>query len=139
MDYIKPRILPSLCCLISVLLCLAYARFRNELPEWWRLNGGGIPYVLFWIFLWFTAFPKPKWILPICVSVTLFTCGLEILQLWSPEPLAQFRRTRFGAALMGSTFVWEDFPPYFIGGLIGYAVTHAISRLSFNGKNADHS
>ena len=56
----------------------------------------------------------------------IFTCFLEFAQLWNPPPLADFRRTRFGAALLGSSFVWNDFPAYFVGGLIGYIVLRSL-------------
>ena len=81
-----------------------------------------MPYVLFWTLLWFIAFPNRKSILPICFSCVLFTCLLEFGQLWNPEPLASFRATKFGAALLGSGFVWADMPPYFLGGILGYIV-----------------
>ena len=84
-----------------------------------------MPYVLFFIFLIYTIIPKVGWALRICALVVLVTCGLEVLQLWNPELLATFRKTRFGAALLGTTFVWNDFPPYFIGGAIGWVTLRA--------------
>lgn len=126
---IRQRIIPLFVTLAAVVLCLSYAKFRSNLPHWWMSYGGGIPYVMFWIALWFTAFPKKKWITAICIGVVAFTCFLEVAQLWNPEPLASFRRTRFGAALLGSTFVWGDFPPYFMGGVIGWMVLWGIPIL----------
>lgn len=116
-------------CLISVALCLTYAKFRSGLPDWWQSHGGGIPYVLFWILFVYTIAPKPRLIVRICVWVVVATCGLEILQLWNPEPLASFRATKFGAALLGSSFVWNDFPPYLLGGLVGYFILVCIARI----------
>ena len=101
---------------------LLYSRFRADLPMWWRSFGGGIPYVAFWCCFGFLLVPKRSWILRICLFATFMTCMLEFLQLWNPPPLAAFRATRFGAALLGSTFVWADFPPYFVGGIIGYGL-----------------
>ena len=114
------RPLAGLICLASVVACLAYAYWRSQLPDWWRGNGGGIPYVIFWITLGFVVFPYRRSVLPICISVTLLTCLLEFLQLVKTQWLTQFRETRFGAALLGSQFVWSDIPPYFIGGVLGY-------------------
>lgn len=113
---------PALACLASVILCLLYAAFRDQLPAWWRGHGGGIPYVLFWILLWLTILPRRSAIVPICVGCVLLTCGLEFFQLvhglgW----LDDFRRTRFGAAWLGFGFDWNDMPPYFIGGILGWA------------------
>ncbi len=121
--------IPLIACLGSVGLCLAYAKFRSDLPTWWASYGGGIPYVLFWILLWFIAFPKRNWVLPICLFCVAFTCLLEVAQLWNPEPIASFRKTRFGAALLGSTFVWNDFPPYLMGGVVGYIVLQSLLKL----------
>ena len=86
------------------------------------MNGGGVPYVLFFILLTHIFLTARRFALPICIGVVAFTCLLEIGQLWNPEPIATFRRTKFGAALLGSTFVWQDFPPYFIGGAVGYVI-----------------
>ncbi len=129
-SFIRSRIIPLVACLIPVVACLAYGKFRQDLPDWWRLVGGGIPYVLFWILLWFIAFPYRTRIMRICVGVVAFTCLLEVLQLWNPEPLAQFRRTKFGAALLGNTFQWSDFPAYFAGGAIAFVILHCISFIT---------
>ena len=94
--------------------------------EWWRGYGGGIPYVAFWACFGFMLMPRREWIGGICLAATLMTCGLELMQLWNPEPLASFRLTKFGAALLGSTFMWSDFPPYFLGGLCGYAALRLV-------------
>lgn len=115
--------LPALLlCLASVGICLAYSHWRSELPSWWKQNGGGIPYVVFWVLFCFMLLPYRRWILPICVVATSFTCLLEFLQLWQPTWLMQFRATAFGAALLGSGFTWDDFPPYLLGGVLGYAI-----------------
>ena len=111
---------PVVLCLVAVLLCLVYAYARPSLTGWWRQAGGGVPYVLFWISLWFVALPNRKFILPICVGVALFTCLLEFLQLWNPQPLSAIRATKLGAAWLGSQFAWADIPPYFIGAAVGF-------------------
>ena len=113
------RVVAILMCMAAVLVCLAYAHWRSVLPEWWREFGGGIPYVVFWATFWFAIFPFRHCILPICIFATAFTCFLECMQLWKPEWLVQLCATTFGAALLGSGFTWNDFPPYLIGGAIG--------------------
>ena len=112
-----------LACLASVVWCLAYAKFRPRLSnDWIRDNGGGVPYTVFWVFAVAIFWPSKRFALRISILVVLVVCGLEFFQLYNPEPLASFRRTRFGAALLGNTFVWNDIPPYFIGGFIGWLV-----------------
>ena len=117
-----------LACLASVVWCLTYAGFRSQLSnDWIRENGGGVPYTVFWILLVAIFWPSERLVLRICILVVLAVCGLEFFQLYNPEPLASFRRTRFGAALLGSTFVWNDIPPYFIGGLVGWVVLKGLA------------
>jgi hypothetical protein len=120
------RKIPVILCLVSVLLCFLYAFLRSNLPPWWKQVGGGVPYVLFWILLWFVALPNRKSILPICIGVSLFTCLLEFLQLWNPGPLAAFRQTKLGAAWLGNQFSWGDIPPYLIGGVIGFLLLNLL-------------
>ena len=129
------RKIPVILCLASVLLCFLYDFLRPGLPPWWKQVGGGIPYVLFWILVWFVAVPKRSAILPICIGVSIFTCLLEFLQLWNPSPLTAFRQTRFGAAWLGSQFYWGDIPPYLIGGVIGFLLLHLVHTSTSNRKN----
>ncbi len=122
------RLKAALVCLVTVGVCFAYNHYRSQLPDWWRENGGGIPYVVFWITILFFLLPKRRYILPISISATLVTCLLEVLQLWKPPWLTQIRSTTLGAALLGSGFVWHDIPPYFMGGLVGYLILLAMVR-----------
>jgi len=118
---IRSRIVPILFCIASVVTCFAYAWTRGQLPDWWRNHGGGIPYVVFWICLWHVLLPQRKYIPAICIGCVLFTCLLEFVQATSlPQPLDDFRRTRFGAAWLGYGFDAHDIPPYFLGGIVGW-------------------
>ena len=122
-SWFSRRWLVILVCLLSVVWCLAYAAFRSGLDnQWIQQNGGGVPYTVFWILLAAVFWPSKRLALRICVLAVLVICGLEFFQLYNPEPLATFRRTRFGAALLGNTFAWADVPPYFIGGVIGWVL-----------------
>ena len=82
----------------------------------------------FWIFLVATIYPEPKFRWRICIGALLATCLIEFGQLWNPEILANFRSTGLGAALIGNSFGWDDFPPYFIGGVIGWAILWVCPR-----------
>lgn len=115
---LRRRLLPIVLCLLAVSLCLIYAKMRQQFSPWWRENGGGIPYVMFWITLWYAIWPDRKWINAFCFTCVSITCGLEFAQLWNPEPLASFRKTTLGAAWLGAGFDWQDIPPYFIGGFL---------------------
>ena len=122
------RALAAITCLAAVLHCLVYDHFRPHLPHWWRESGGGIPYVVFWITFGFALLPCRRHALPISVVATLGTCLLEFLQLWQPAWLTGIRATTLGAALLGGSFSWGDFPPYFVGGMVGYGLLLVVSR-----------
>lgn len=122
------RTTAGLICLMMVGLCLAYHFWRQSLPNWWRASGGGIPYVMFWVSFWFVFLPRASRVLAIAIGCTLFTCGLEVLQLWQPPGLTEFRATAFGAALLGNQFVWSDIPPYLIGGGLGWLMLQLALR-----------
>lgn len=98
----------------------AYDRTRNDFGSWWADHGGGVPYVVFWVAVLFVFLPTRRAAWPICLAVTLATCGLEALQLWDAAWLEDIRANRWGRALIGTSFGWGDIPPYFIGGVIGY-------------------
>ena len=121
-------------CVASAMACLVYDHLRSGLPDWWRGHGGGVPYVVFWIAFCFVIFPFRRSVLPIAVFVTTFTCILEFMQLWKPPWLMELRATRLGAALLGSGFTWHDFPPYFIGGVIGYLMLMLVCRAGRSGR-----
>ncbi|TWT83080.1 hypothetical protein CA13_45430 [Planctomycetes bacterium CA13] len=124
------RAVAALLCITLTALCFGYAWLRSDLPVWWRLNGGGVVYVVFWITFGFVFFPYRRRVVAICVTATALTCLLEILQLWKPAWLLKFRATKFGAALLGSEFAWQDIPPYLIGGIAGYGLLLAACSLS---------
>ena len=126
------RLKPALLCVGAIGACLLYAATRSQLPDWWRGYGGGIPYVVFWITFCYAIWPEPRRLMAYAVGCTLATCGLEFLQLWQPPWLTEFRATTFGAALLGNAFTWHDIPPYFIGGVVGYALVWAICESRSN-------
>lgn len=116
-------VFPLISCVVCVAVLFLYAGFRGELSPWWRGHAGGIPYVMFWVFLWLIFLPDRKWLVPICIGCVLLTCGLEFFQLVKgPVWLDQFRMTRFGAAWLGRGFDWLDLPPYFLGGGLAWLI-----------------
>lgn len=79
----------------------------------------GALYVVFFCWLSHLAWPRcPAWKKASWVLAS--TCVIEITQLWHPPFLDSFRHTFIGAALLGSTFVWMDFPYYAAGAIFGF-------------------
>ena len=114
---------------------LAYwLRFKAPISPDARDDVGGVAYVVFFVFL--AAFVAPMARASrIALSVLLVTCVLEFLQLWHPVWLERIRATFIGRCLLGTTFGWSDFPPYFLGAVIGWALLRILKRLMNNRAN----
>jgi hypothetical protein len=104
-------------------------RFGHILPEWIGDAGGGIAYELFWIFLLLLLQPKAN-IRSIAIAVCLATCAIEFLQLYQPPWLQAIRATLPGRLILGTTFSWSDFPPYFTGSAIGFLWASVLDRIA---------
>jgi hypothetical protein len=112
--------------MLSVLAGL-WLRFDAPISPNLRDASGGISYVFFFI-LAAGAVTRKASSTAIAISVLAVTCCLEFLQLWHPLWLEACRRTIPGRLLLGTTFEWTDFPPYFIGAVLGWAVSRAFRK-----------
>lgn len=111
--------------LISILLVVPTAlwtkAYEGPAAGWFNNYGGGVMYVIFWSLAGFLIWPKREAIGWIVGIVVILTCGLEVLQLFDDWTLLEtIRRTLPGKLLLGTTFVWWDFPHYLLGGGIGW-------------------
>jgi hypothetical protein len=107
-------------CIVALLGFYLWSRYEGPYRAWIRYYITGVIYVLFWLLAAFIVWPRRKNILKIVIGVLLMTFFLEFLQLWKPPFLQQFRSTFFGAALIGTDFVWAQFPYYIAGSLISW-------------------
>jgi Protein of unknown function (DUF2809) len=87
---------------------------------WFNNYGAGVLYEIFWILFASFFFPSKRSANVIPVYVFIITCILEFLQLWHPPFLNAVRSSFPGSALIGTTFVWWDFPHYVLGCFIGW-------------------
>jgi predicted MFS family arabinose efflux permease len=95
--------------------------YSGPLADWVNNSLGGVFYVVFWCLFVFLLFTRGRpWIIAVCVLCV--TCILEFMQLWHAPALESIRGTVLGKALIGSAFVWSDFPYYFIGSAIGWVL-----------------
>jgi len=107
--------------LFLVALLGYWFRFDAPLSAGWRDGIGGAAYVIFFVVA-LAIISQASSATRITLIVLTLTCVLEFLQLWHLLWLEQIRRTLLGRALLGTTFGWTDFPPYFAGAVIGWAL-----------------
>jgi Protein of unknown function (DUF2809) len=121
-DEIVVRYRVSLIIWLFLVALLGYwFRFDAPISAGWRDGIGGAAYVIFFVVA-LAIISQASSATCITLIVLTLTCVLEFLQLWHPLWLEQIRRTLLGRALLGTTFGWTDFPPYFAGAVIGWAL-----------------
>jgi len=123
---------------IIVVTGFSFKAYSGPGCNWFNDYGAAVMYEIFWCLIVFLFVPSPKRIIPIALSVFLITSVLEVLQLWHPWFLEQIRSTFPGRALIGTTFVWWDFPHYLIGCLIAVLCMRAFSK-SLNRSTPRHN
>jgi Protein of unknown function (DUF2809) len=105
---------------ILAIVPLGYAvRFSHILPEYFHDAGGSIAYQIFWILFVLFVYPRAdlRWT---AIWVCVGSCAIELLQLYQPPWLQSIRSTFLGRLVLGTTFLWSDFPAYFVGSYVGW-------------------
>lgn len=109
--------------IISILIITPigfYSKFYNGPAQKWVNDSlGGVFYEIFWCLVLYLLFSRTKPVV-IAIIVCTITCILEFLQLWHPPFLQLIRSNFIGGTILGTTFIWTDFPYYFIGSIIGW-------------------
>ncbi len=125
---LRKWILLSLCIVIPLGF---WFKFYTGPGEFWFNNyGAGLVYEIFWCLVVFLLVrPVRENTVKIAVMVFVGTCLLEVLQLWHPMFLESIRKTFLGSAILGTTFVWWDFPHYVLGSTIGLLWMRGIIKL----------
>ena len=123
---------------LVLLLCLAVifplglaSKFYQGPLDWWVNDfGGGMLYEVFWILLVISIWPRaaPFWV---AFWVFWLTAFVEVLQLWHPPFLTAIRSTFLGKMLLGTTFVWWDFPHYLVACLFTWLGLRALRKRIF--------
>ncbi|MEW6494714.1 MAG: DUF2809 domain-containing protein [Cyanobacteriota bacterium] len=114
------RLLTILSLLIVTPLGFLSKSYTGLGDEWVNGFSGDILYEIFWCLFIFLLIPNKKTVTLAPVWVFGITCTLEFLQLWKNPFLNALRATFIGRTLLGTTFVWWDFPHYLSGCLIAW-------------------
>ena len=127
---LKKRLITFLCLCIAVASGFYMWRYYNGPGKYWvRYYYSGSVYVAIWCLLFFLLWPGRKNVIRIPVSVFIATCALELLQLWKPDFLQAFRSTLAGAALIGTSFVWLQFPFYILGVVVSIIILSLLAKI----------
>jgi len=109
-------------------LGFGFKYYRGWSNWWFNDYGAGVMYEIFWCLLFSLIWSNSKHTTRIAVGVLLVTCALEILQLWHGwDFLERTRSTFIGKTLLGTTFVWWDFPHYILGCIVGWLLMRCLT------------
>ncbi|MDX2231757.1 MAG: DUF2809 domain-containing protein [Leptolyngbyaceae cyanobacterium bins.349] len=103
---------------IVLIMPLGY-RIRFAGNAWWNDFFGSVAYEIFWVLLVLLIWPRLS-VAKVAIAVALVTCLIEFLQLWQDPTYLALRATFVGRLVLGNSFVWSDFPSYFVGSLAGW-------------------
>ena len=87
---------------------------------------GDILYEIFWCLFFFWFFPNRRAIVIIPVTVFIVTSSIEVSQLFFNRVPTELRETIIWKLLLGSVFVWWDFPHYALGSVLGWSILNKI-------------
>lgn len=94
--------------------------------DWPNNYGAGVLYEVFWILIFYFACPSALLVKGAPVLVFILTSAFEFLQLSHAPVLENIRSTFLGRTLIGTDFVWLDFPHYFLGCFLGFLLVKRI-------------
>ena len=114
--------------LIVVAMGFLFKYYTGFAHQWFNNYGAAVFYEIFWCLFAFLFFRSRAAVIQIPLWVFIITCILEILQLWHPPLLEQFRATLIGKWLIGTTFAWWDFPHYLLGCIFGWLWLRQLRR-----------
>ncbi|MBX9256620.1 DUF2809 domain-containing protein [Desmonostoc muscorum CCALA 125] len=103
--------------------------------KWFNDYGGDILYEIFWCLFGFWFFRSRAAVIQIPIWVFVITCIIEFLQLWHPPLLDEIRATFIGKLLLGTTFVWWDFPHYLLGCILGWFWLQQLQKIGYGKKS----
>lgn len=108
------------CAIALIPIGIASKFYQGPLKEWINDYFGDIIYEAFWIMIGVLIWPRAS-LAKIAAVVFIATCLIEVLQLWQPPFLQVMRASFIGKLLLGTTFVWWDFPHYLAGCMLTWA------------------
>jgi hypothetical protein len=106
---------------LTIAAGLASRYFANQLPCWVNLYLGDTLWALMVFFLFGFIF-KRRSTLEITLLALVFSCCIEISQLYHTPWIDAIRATRLGGLILGFGFFWSDLLCYSVGVGIGLCI-----------------
>jgi len=129
MTFSKKRIWVLICLGITGPLGLGmWQHYEGWGQNWVRYYLSGSIYEIIWCLVLFFFWPYRANIVKIPAAVFIATCTLEFLQLWKVRFLEELRATLVGAAIIGTDFVWLQFPFYALGAAISLLLLAMLAK-----------
>lgn len=123
----KIRLRTFLLILLITALGFGSKYYTGAGSPWVNNSLAGLFYEIFWCLVVFLINPRLN-ALRIGSWVFIITSVLEFLQLWHPAFLQTIRSTFIGAALLGNSFTWLDFPYYLAGCILGVIMIYYLKH-----------
>lgn len=99
---------------LLVALGLPSRTMRNSLPPWYVQYFGD--YLWAMLIFFGLALIRPRWgTLKVLTAAILFTCVIEVTQLFHPPWLQYLRSIKICALVLGHGFLWSDLVAYTLG------------------------
>ncbi len=132
------RLLIFISLLIITPLGILSKKYTGIGQQWVRDYSGDILYEIFWCLVVFWLIPQAKVTsqkqvngskVQIALWVFAITCAIEISQLWFYLVPVAIRSSLVWRLLLGSAFVWWDFPHYALGSFLGWLWMVLINKI----------
>ncbi len=117
----RARLFAAAAALVTVPLGLGSRCYGAALPRFVAEYAGDALYATLVFFLLLFAAPRAPRARLAAVAFGL-SALVELSQAWHVAPLDAARATRLGRLVLGTTFVWSDFPCYAVGAALGFGV-----------------
>lgn len=91
---------------------------QDRLPTWYTLYFGDYLWAMLLFFIFALTFRTMN-TLKVATMTLLFTCLIEISQLFHPQWLDDLRSIKLFALVLGYGFLWSDIAAYTLGILTG--------------------
>jgi Protein of unknown function (DUF2809) len=133
--YRNQTILIIISVLIVVPMGFLFKYYYGPGHHWFNDYGAAVFYEIFWCLFAFLFFRSRVAVIQIPIWVFAITCILEFLQLWHPPLLEQIRASLIGKLLLGTTFIWWDFPHYVLGSVLGWLWLRQLHKIGYAKKS----